>query len=143
MEITIKSNHPDYLPNSPLIERLIIEVFSQLNIKADEVSLLFTTDSEITSYNKRFRRREEVTDVLSFPLSGETIEGKRNLGDIIISVDAAFRQAREAGHGFSDEITLLIIHGLLHLLGYDHQQDSGEMRRLEGELFQRLRGGSG
>lgn len=118
-------------------------MLKKLGVEADEVSILFTTDPEIEGYNRRFLKREGPTDVLSFPLEGKTMEGKRNLGDIIISVDTAFRQAKELNHSFEEEIKLLIIHGLLHLLGYDHEKDEGEMRKLEEELLSELSGGEG
>ena len=99
-----------------------------------EVSLAFVSDAAIRKLNREHRRKDAPTDVLSFP-SGEA----RFLGDIVIAAGVARRQARRAGHGFGVEARVLALHGLLHLLGYDHQRDDGRMRALEARL--RRKGG--
>ncbi len=95
------------------------------NPEADdiEVSLVFTDDSHIEKLNKQYLGREGATDVISFYLDDErTPDGKLILGDIVISVDTAERQAQEQGHSFTEELEMLIVHGMLHLLGYDHEK---------------------
>jgi probable rRNA maturation factor len=94
-----------------------------------EVSLAFVGDATIRTLNREHRRKDAPTDVLSFP-SGEP----RFLGDIVIAAGVARRQARRAGHGFGVEARVLALHGLLHLLGYDHERDDGRMRALEARL---------
>lgn len=89
--------------------------------KMAEVSIAFVEDKEIKELNKKFRRRDKPTDVLAFSLS-------ESIGEIIISTDTAKSQAKEYGNSFISEILLLLIHGLLHLLGYKH---SKEMREKE------------
>jgi len=106
-----------------------------LTINADEISLLFVSDQEIREYNRKYKNIDRETDVLSFPLGKKNLEGRTNLGDIIISVDAAKRQSQELGHSLEEELKILIIHGLLHLLDYNHETDKGEMRRKEQELL--------
>ena len=89
--------------------------------------------------NRRFRGRDSTTDVLSFPGdSAPDPEGRRHLGDIAISVPTAARQARVAGHGLQRELSVLVLHGYLHLLGYDHETDDGTMLRLQRRLERRL-----
>jgi probable rRNA maturation factor len=99
-----------------------------------EVSLAFVTDAVIRTLNREHRRTDAPTDVLSFPSSEP-----RFLGDIVIAAGVARRQARRAGHGFGVEARVLALHGLLHLLGYDHEADQGQMERLEARL--RRKGG--
>jgi probable rRNA maturation factor len=95
--------------------------------KGREFSCLLTNDEEIRTLNKQFRKKDKTTDVLSFPALPES----GDLGDIAISVDRAVAQAREHGHTVEQEIEILILHGLLHLLGYDHETDEGRMARAE------------
>ena len=97
-----------------------------------EVELILTNDEEIQEINLAHRGIDKATDVLSFPL--EAIEGFP-LGSIMISVDIAKRVAEELGHSLDEEIALLFIHGMLHLLGYDHECDEGEMREKEEEVI--------
>ena len=92
-------------------------------------------DRAIRALNARFRGRRKATDVLSFPTGSR---GNRFLGDIAISVDTARKNARREGHSLLEEIKLLILHGLLHLLGYDHETDKGRMTRKELRLRRRM-----
>jgi probable rRNA maturation factor len=98
------------------------------------VGVAIVSDARVRSLNRRYRGRDAATDVLSFPAA----EGPY-LGDIVIARGVARRQARAAGHGERDELRVLALHGLLHLLGYDHERDRGGMARLERRL--RRRGG--
>jgi probable rRNA maturation factor len=91
-----------------------------------EFHFRLTNDEELQSLNKRFLRKNYPTDVLSFPATFED-----SLGDIAISLDRARAQAKEYGHSTEDEIRILMLHGLLHLKGLDHETDSGQMRRTE------------
>ena len=96
-------------------------------------TVAFVSDRSIRKLNKQFRRIDKATDVLSFPADEET-----NLGDIAISLDRAAVQAKDNGLTFENEIAQLILHGLLHLSGYDHETDNGEMNRLELRLRKKL-----
>ena len=96
-------------------------------------TIAFVSDTKIRELNRQFRGVDKATDVLSFP-AGESI----NLGDIAVSVDTAAVQAKENGLSLNDEIAQLILHGLLHLCGYDHETDNGEMNRFELKLRQKL-----
>jgi probable rRNA maturation factor len=98
-------------------------------------TIAFVSDKAIRQLNHQFRNVDKATDVLSFPAE-ET--DKHNLGDIAISVETAARQAKENGLTFDEEVAQLILHGLLHLAGYDHETDNGEMNRLEIRLRKKL-----
>jgi len=110
-----------------------------------ELSLVLVSDPKMRALNLQFRGVARVTDVLSFPLFGDKESrvfrsvGERYLGDVVIATGVAARQARNAGHRLGNELRRLALHGLLHLLGYDHERDNGEMARLEMKL--RRRGG--
>lgn len=97
------------------------------------VSVLLCDDDFIHELNKTYRGVNRPTDVLSFAMNeGETITGDSELlGDIIISVDTAIKQAPSLGHNTTEEITSLLVHGLLHLLGYDHQTESDELKMMK------------
>ena len=98
-------------------------------------TIAFVSDRKIRELNRRFREIDKATDVLSFPAGGPEEAG---LGDVAISVDTAAGQAKENGLKFENEIAQLILHGLLHLSGYDHETDNGEMNRLELRLRRKL-----
>jgi probable rRNA maturation factor len=99
-----------------------------------EVSVLLTTDAEIRRLNRTFRHKDQATDVLSFPADGAVGVA----GDLAISVETADRQATEAGHALSVECQVLLLHGVLHLAGYDHETDAGQMARREATLRKRF-----
>jgi probable rRNA maturation factor len=99
-------------------------------------TIAFVSDKTIRQLNRQFRGIDKATDVLSFPADDED---ELNLGDIAISVDTAAAQAKQNGFTFAEEVAQLILHGLLHLSGYDHETDKGEMNRLELRLRKKLR----
>jgi len=98
-------------------------------------TIAFVSDKRIRELNRQFRGIDKATDVLSFPADGPD---ESNLGDIAISAETAATQAKENGLSFDGEIAQLILHGLLHLSGYDHETDNGEMNRLELRLRRKL-----
>ena len=98
------------------------------------MTVAIVPDARVRALNRQFRKKDAATDVLSFP-SGE----RGFLGDVVIASGVAARQARAAGHSLGTELRVLALHGLLHLLGYDHERDDGRMARLERRL--RKRGG--
>jgi probable rRNA maturation factor len=98
-------------------------------------TIAFVSDKAIRQLNRQFRGVDKATDVLSFPADEKD---ESNLGDIAISVETAAVQAKENGLTFEGEVAQLILHGLLHLSGYDHETDNGEMNRLELRLRKKL-----
>jgi probable rRNA maturation factor len=103
-------------------------------------TVAFVSDRVMRGLNRRWRGKTGTTDVLSFPSGQEEFERGEglSLGDVVISVEQAARQAAEHGLDFEGEVAQLILHGLLHLCGYDHQTDGGEMNALELRLRRRL-----
>ncbi len=105
-----------------------------------DATIAFVSNRQMRRLNKRFRGIDKVTDVLSFPVDNEWALNslEPNLGDIAISVERAATQAAENGLDYDSEIAQLILHGLLHLCGYDHETDRGEMNRVELRLRRQL-----
>jgi probable rRNA maturation factor len=106
------------------------EVLRDRVARGREFHCRVTNDAELQSLNERFRGKDSPTDVLSFPYAAEPATSQP-LGDIAISIQRAREQARAWGHATEDEIRILMLHGVLHLLGMDHESDSGEMKRAE------------
>lgn len=102
-----------------------------------EVDVLLAGDATLKRLNREYRGKNKATDVLSFPAPDE-MAGER-AGDLAISLDTAARQAEEHGHTLRDEVRVLLLHGLLHLSGMDHEADKGEMAASEAELRRALR----
>ncbi|MGQ0732728.1 MAG: rRNA maturation RNase YbeY [Acidobacteriota bacterium] len=102
------------------------------------VTVALVSDRRMRALNRTFRGVDRATDVLSFPTGGEPLSDAGDaLGDIVIASGVAARQAGEAGHSVGTELRVLALHGLLHLLGHDHDRDRGEMARLEQVLRRR------
>ena len=100
------------------------------------VNVLLTSSAEMKSLNRRFRGIDKPTDVLSFP--AEANVQKQVAGEIAISAEIATRNARELGHSPAEEVKILVLHGVLHLRGYDHECDNGQMARREKQLRAKL-----
>ncbi len=122
---------------------------------AESLAVRFVSDREMRRLNASYRRRDRPTDVLSFPGDPEARQGgatpgpgavpagasaveQRHLGDIVVSVPTARRQAEQLGHAVEKELRVLLLHGLLHCLGHDHEADDGAMERLETRLWARF-----
>jgi probable rRNA maturation factor len=105
----------------------------------DIVNVLVTNNSELKSLNRQFLGKDKPTDVLSFPAVPAThSKAKRIAGEVAISADIARRNAARFGHSVADEVKILVLHGILHLAGYDHEHDNGEMARKEMRLRRQL-----
>jgi probable rRNA maturation factor len=132
-----KANPRDVrLPSARTLSRFLAAAQQAVGLKG-QVTVLLTTDAAIRKLNRQFRGKNKATDVLSFPASGVGAEGVA--GDLAISVTTALSQAAEQGHSLSTEIKVLVLHGLLHLAGYDHEVDDGKMARRERLLRAKLR----
>jgi len=122
-------------PLRPWLARLVAALAPEERAGAHwSLGVRFASDREVRRANREFRGKDRPTDVLSFPGEAATAEEPRHLGDILISLPAARRQAAAAGHGVERELRLLLLHGLLHCLGHDHETDDGAMERLEARL---------
>ena len=132
------------------LAKFLGEILRELNIAEAEVSVGFVSDSEIAKWNQRFRGKKGPTDVLSFPaLSRRRVARHRRakslpgmqrgsgvdfLGDVAIAPETARRYAKKNGRTLDAELRVLMLHGVLHLMGYDHLTDTGQMDRIEQEL---------
>ena len=142
MAVLIRNDHPQVNIDSEDINKKFEVVMKSLGCLNQEVSILLTIDADIRKLNQQFRNIDQATDVLSFPQDADEdpiiIPGEIILGDIAVSLDTAQAQAKEHGLTFEEEIILLLIHGILHLLGYDHEiseQEDERMRIKTRELF--------
>jgi probable rRNA maturation factor len=123
-----------------VLARFLTSVRRELKLGRREVTVCVVEDREIARLNRRFRGKPKPTDVLSFPANGADAKGFQSksdakyLGDIAISPEAARRNAKRFGRTLDEELRILILHGVLHLAGYDHEADHGEMERLEARL---------
>lgn len=115
-------------------------VLKHLSLAPGELGVALVTPQEMARLNQEHMSRQGATDVISFPLdvaeAGSLGEVPLLLGDVVICPEAAARQAEERGLAVEEEICLLLIHGLLHIAGYDHEADEGEMEEIQEELFQ-------
>jgi probable rRNA maturation factor len=123
------------IPSVRALARFLSLAQKSIRLKG-QVTVLLTTDAAIRKLNRQFRGMNKSTDVLSFPAEG--IGAEEIDGDLAISVPTALKQAAERGHSLSTEIKVLILHGLLHLAGYDHEADEGQMARRERLLRAKL-----
>jgi rRNA maturation RNase YbeY len=132
------------------LELFLRLVEKELHLGASDVTVCFVSDAEIARMNLSFRKKKGPTDVLSFPaerkkrkkLYAEGAESSAKaeayLGDIAIAPETARRYAKKNGRSLSNELRVLILHGVLHLLGYDHETDRGEMNRIEQKMRRRF-----
>ena len=118
---------------SPWVKR-VEEMLEAIGKPDSSVTIAFISDQKIRELNRQFRNIDKATDVLSFP--SDSSDGE--MGDIAISIETAGRQAKQSGLTLDGEIAQLLLHGLLHLSGYDHETDNGEMNRLELRLRKKL-----
>ena len=129
--------------NDEYITRIVDAVLNTQTIDSDlqaELSVVFSNDEQIQVLNKDYRGKDKPTNVLSFPQDGGEVPGLLVLGDIILAYETIAREAEEQEKDFFDHLTHLIVHGVLHLLGYDHEndQEAEEMEALEVEILRIL-----
>lgn len=126
------------LPSQRTLARFLGEAQKAVRLRG-QVSVLLTTDPAIRRLNRQFRNIDRSTDVLSFPAPALHSAGEQVAGDLAISVPTALRQAVEHEHSLCAEIKILMLHGLLHLAGYDHHADTGQMEQRERLIRKRLK----
>jgi probable rRNA maturation factor len=134
LEVAVRSSAAGAPPTSR-VRRILRRAALATRDRHREVSVYFCGDRRMAALNARWRRKSRSTDVLAFPAGGAE---KGFLGDIVISVPFAARQARRSGEPPAREIDRLLVHGYLHLLGYDHETDDGQMDALEARLRTRF-----
>jgi probable rRNA maturation factor len=126
--LLIDHPHPPRTLRRRELARFLADASARVRLPAPP-AVLVTTSERMGELNRQFRRKNKPTDVLSFPSGDPQLPG-----DLAISLDIALAQAAELGHPLADELRILLLHGLLHLAGYDHETDSGEMARREARL---------
>jgi probable rRNA maturation factor len=129
----IQIQHNGFRLKKKTLLRIVRQIAGQLPLKGS-VTIKIAAADEVRELNKKYRRQDRVTDVLSFSLA-EKLPGGFYAGDILICWTQAEKQARENNHSLEKELLLLMIHGLLHLHGCDHETDKGEMLALQQQLF--------
>jgi probable rRNA maturation factor len=117
------------------LERWLRPLLAELAPRAASFGVRLAGSGEVSSINERLRGRDGATDVLTFP-GGSTPEGE-HLGDVLVAMPVARTQARDLGHSLERELKELLLHGVLHCLGHDHESDAGEMASLELDLRER------
>lgn len=123
------------------LERFVLRARKAVGLSG-QVNVLVTSSAAVRSLNQRFRGQNKATDVLSFPaaLSAQTSRSAKKLaGEVAISADTALKNSFRLGHPAVDEVKILALHGILHLAGFDHERDNGEMARKEATLRHALR----
>lgn len=136
IEPSIRAKFPRSAFTRRGLESFLVDAASAAKLKGS-VSVLLTGDEEIRRLNRAFRGKDKATDVLSFP-AGDGMGRSRMAGDLAISVETAAREAEQRGHALEVELRVLLLHGVLHLAGFDHEADSGEMERKENLLREKL-----
>ena len=121
--------------NLSRIKRKINKILKNLACSNAEISILFTSDEHIKNLNKTYRKKNRPTDVLAFSQNeGDLIGTNTNiLGDVVVSTDTAKRQADERSHSVEKEIFILLIHGILHLLGFDHEKEKKDLKKMQSK----------
>lgn len=125
------------------LERFVLRARKAVGLPT-QVNVLVTSSAAVRSLNRHFRNQNKATDVLSFPSTspGSESRGRANAktaGDVAISADIALENSRQLGHPVAQEVKILTLHGILHLAGFDHERDNGEMARKEARLRRALR----
>jgi len=146
LELTLESvtvkilNNQKRVPlTTPSFEKFAKKSLRQLSLGRDSIAIAFVTNAEIARLNKIYRKKNRPTDVLSFPAQSAKRPNKNKfLGDIAIAPAVARRYSKKNGRTLESEICILILHGILHLLGYDHEADQGQMDRIEHKLRRKL-----
>jgi probable rRNA maturation factor len=127
--VEVHVEKPEFEDLQPLVQTAVVTALTYEEVQPPaEVTVLLTDDAKIQRLNKEFLGEDKVTDVLSFPAGGAMPGADTYLGDIAVSVPTAERQAKGAGHDLADELQLLTVHAVLHLLGYDHAETDEKNR---------------
>ncbi|WDP89606.1 MAG: rRNA maturation RNase YbeY [Desulfobacter sp.] len=140
MEILIDNRQEERLPTPPIRQKTE-QILSALGCDAHEISVVIMDDDGIRDLNATYRNKDKATNVLSFPMQeGEFADITPGLlGDVVISLDTAEREAKDAGITIDERMSQLLIHGILHLLGFDHEQGEDAAEKMEAKSLELLR----
>jgi probable rRNA maturation factor len=125
------------------LQRFVLRARKAVGLRT-QVNVLVTSSVAVRSLNRQFRKQNKATDVLSFPSNPLSSESRaraktKTAGDVAVSADIALENSIKLGHPLSQEVKILVLHGILHLAGFDHERDNGEMARKEAKLRRALR----
>jgi probable rRNA maturation factor len=134
MSVEVINRQRRYVTDRERLAAVAASTLAAVGRDGAEVTVTLSNDRRLRALNRLYRSKDKATDVLSFPYD----EPDGPLGDVIISVDRAHAQATERGHSLQHELELLTLHGTLHVCGYDHETDDGEMERIERRLRKRF-----
>jgi probable rRNA maturation factor len=138
IDVTVSDQQTEHSLDHVLVSDFVVRAAEMLECRADEISVAFVDEEQIRNFNNRYRGMDRVTDVLSFALEPDPgPDGSTNLGDLVICPARALDQANQAGHDLWTEISILILHCLLHLLVMDHPEHADEPGESEMELEER------
>jgi probable rRNA maturation factor len=124
--------------NPSALERFVRRARRELRLRGT-VDVLLTSTAYMRRLNRQFRHKDKPTDVLSFPSLEALRTSSRAAGELAISLDIARENASHLGHSLAEEVKILVLHGILHLAGFDHERDNGEMAREESRLREKLK----
>lgn len=126
--------------NEESLGRFVLRARRAVGLR-EPVNVLVTSSAAVRGLNRRFRGEDKATDVLSFPSTSaaESRKGSKLAGEVAISADIAWKNSLQLGHSAAQEIKILALHGILHLAGFDHERDNGEMAQTEAKLRRALR----
>jgi probable rRNA maturation factor len=116
--------------NQACLARLARAILSDVGEASAELGILFVGDQRMRGLNRRYRGKDRTTDVLAFAMRGVPHTSSHLLGDVVIAVPTAARQAKQGHRSLDEELTVLLVHGILHLCGYDHERSETEARRM-------------
>jgi probable rRNA maturation factor len=134
-EVALQNSHRFQNLETAALRTWLQKVLTEVIPEAESFGVRFVSDAEMAEFNFRYRSKEGPTDVLSFP--GDASCEEHHLGDVVIAVPCARRQAQAQDVPFDREVRALLLHGVLHCLGYDHESDDGEMGEIEKQLGRR------
>jgi rRNA maturation RNase YbeY len=145
MALSIQNRQRAVAIRTALVKRHVQHIIQYLGCTGQELSVVFVNDQRMQQLNRTYRQQDRTTNVLAFPQQPALQDGPASalLGDVIVSLPTAAREAHELRQSLEERVVYLILHGLLHLLGYDHERSSGERQRmaaLEAEVLRALRG---
>jgi rRNA maturation RNase YbeY len=139
MAVDISAKAPRKRVSVPTLKRKAERILRLLKRDRAELSLVLVGNREIRRLNARYRKKDRSTDVLSFPSGNDLPDGLEVLGDVVISVDQAAKQAAGTRRSLDEELEILLIHGILHLLGYDHERSPRQARIMQA-MERKIRG---
>lgn len=131
MECTVNNLSKSKTINDESIKKIVFKVLKRMKCKNGEVSVNFVSENKIKAINKKYRKKDKITDVISFSAQeGEMVGEEKDLGDIFICIKKIKNQAKEYRVRWEEELTRMLVHGVLHLLGYDHLRASDEKKMI-------------